>query len=102
MFKLTPSPQFESAVTGFVPGAPADGLRVTFKYQDKDALKAWHESFATRSVAEVLSEIVVTWRDAPIEYGPTAIEKVAEIYPAFPAALIETYRRELFEARSKN
>lgn len=102
MFTLTPDPTFEAPCRGFVPGQPLAGCKVTYRYKDADALREWHDSFKSRTLRDVIAEIVETWRDAPVEYGPTAIDDIAKIYPAFPAALIETYRREIFEAAGKN
>lgn len=101
MFKLDPDPTFDIPVRGFVPGKPLDGLRVVFRYKDADALKAWFGD-GKRLILDMLAEVIDTWRDAPVEYGPAAIETIAKKYPAFPSALIETYRREMLEAATKN
>lgn len=102
MFKLEPNPTFEARVTGFVPGRPADGLFVTYRHQTAEEFQAWLGSFADKTVEDLLLDVVHSWRDAPREFSREALQDIAKTYPAFVPALIDAYRRELFEARTKN
>lgn len=102
MFKLQPEPTFKRKVTGFVPGRPLDGLTVTYRYKNADELRAWHASMADVTLRDALAAIIDTWDDAPMPYTPDALDEVAKLYPAFLHALIETYRREIFDARLGN
>lgn len=102
MFSMDPAPTFETHVAGFVPGRPLDGCRVKWRYKDADELKAWYATFSERPLAEAIEEVVDGWSDAPLDYTPGAVARVALKYPSFPGALLESYRREIFEARAKN
>lgn len=102
MFKLDPNPTFEARVSGFVPGRPGDCLVVTFRHQTAEQFAAWHASFADKTVEELLLDVIHSWRDAPREFSVDALRETNNRYPAFVPALLDTYRRELFEARTKN
>jgi hypothetical protein len=102
MFKLEPNPTFEVRVAGFVPGRPTDGLFVTFRHQTAEEFQAWLAGFADKTVEDVVVDVIHAWRDAPREFSREALQGIAKTYPAFVPALIDTYRRELFEARAKN
>jgi hypothetical protein len=102
MFKAEPNPTFEVRVQGFVPGRAADGLFVTFRHQSADQFQTWLQSFADKTVEDLIVDVIVSWRDAPREFSREALQDFAKTYPALVPALIDTYRRELFEARTKN
>jgi len=102
MFKLEPNPTFEARVAGFVPGRQTDGLFVTFRHQTMDQFQTWLQGFADKTVEDALVEVIHAWRDAPREFSREALQDVAKVYPAFVPALIDVYRKELFEARTKN
>lgn len=102
MFKIDPNPTFEVRVAGFVPGRPTDGLFVSYRYQDADQFKTWLEGFADKTVEDLLVDVIHSWRDAPREFSREALQATAKTYPAFVPALIDAYRREIFEARTKN
>jgi hypothetical protein len=102
MFKLEPNPTFEVRVAGFVPGRAADGLFVTFRHQGAEQFAAWSMSFADKTIEDVLLDVIAGWRDAPREFSREALQETAKTYPAFVPALLDAYRRELFEARAKN
>jgi hypothetical protein len=102
MFKLEPNPTFEVRVQGFVPGRQSDGLFVTFRHQTGEQFQAWLQSFADKTVEDLVVDVVHAWRDAPREFSREALQDIAKTYPAFVPALIDAYRTELFEARRKN
>lgn len=103
MFKLEPNPTFSVFVSGFVPGGtPRDGMLVEYRYKNAEEFTAWLESFKTRSLRDVLLDIIVTWHDAPLEFTRENLEAVGKSYPAIYTALVAAYRSELLEARTKN
>jgi hypothetical protein len=102
MFKIDPNPTFEVRVAGFVPGRPTDGLTVKYRYQNGEQFQAWLQSFADKTVEDLLLDIIDGWRDAPREFSREALQDVCKAYPAFATALIDAYRGELFEAKRKN
>jgi hypothetical protein len=103
MFKADPNPTFEAWVSGFVPGGSVrDGLMVTYRYKTPDEMRAWVQSFNTKTMNEVLLEVIVGWKDSPHEFSAEAIDKISAKYPAFREALINKYHSEFYEAKQKN
>lgn len=103
MFKIEPNPTFTVAVNGFVPGgSPRDGLMVEYRYKTPEEFTAWIEEFKDRKLTDVLMDVIAGWKDAPFEFSAESIDKIAKLYPAFPLALMDSYRAELFEAKRKN
>lgn len=102
MFSIEPKPTFEVYVSGFVPGAPAEGLFVAFNYKDEDAAQAWLESLAQRTVIDALMDLIAGWRDAPFDFSRSAVEQTVKKYPAFAPALVLAFKAEMFEAKRKN
>lgn len=102
MFQEQPNPTFDLPVSGFVPGKPKDGLKVSYRHKTKSEYEAWVASFGADTLASRLYDVVAGWSDAPVPFEPGVIEKLAEAYPAFPQALFHTYANGLHVARLGN
>ncbi len=103
MFKLDPNPTFTAPVTGFKPGAGADeSIVVTFKYRGRKELETMVAETADKTVLDLLLDVMTGWRDVPLDFTRENVEKLCDLYPAFPSAVLLTYKRELTEARRKN
>lgn len=103
MFKLDPNPTFTAPVSGFKPGQGADEtIVVTFKYRGRKELEEMVGAMADQTVLDLLLDVMVGWRDVPLDFTRENVEKLCDLYPAFAQAVLVTYRRELTEARRKN
>lgn len=103
MFKLDPNPTFTAQVAGFKPGAGAsESIAVTFAHRGRKELSELAERMGEMSVLDLLCEMMTGWKDVPLDFTRENVERLCDMYPAFPDAVIATYRRELTEARRKN
>ena len=103
MFKLQPKPTFKARVPVTVPGEikPAE-ITVEYKHMSLEQVREFFEGLAGKQDADALGEIVVGWADVDAPYSPEALATLLNNYPSTAAAMFETFRRELFEARRKN
>jgi hypothetical protein len=102
MFKITPNPTFPAPVSGFIPGAPRDGMKVHFVHLDADQYQDWIERNREVPLVKSLPQIISSWEDAPVEYSPEALESLSKTYPALPQALMGEYVTNLFTVARKN
>ena len=99
---MTPPPIFSIPVAGFVPGKPADGLKVFFKHKTRKEYNDWTDSFSGEPLAERMAEVIERWEDAPCDYSPEALMALSDDYPAFAQALFQSYGTALFGVAQKN
>jgi hypothetical protein len=103
MFKLDPNPTFVAPVSGFKPGeGVTESILVTFKYRGRKELSEFLLAVGDLTALDALMDIMVGWRDVPLDFTRENVEKLCDLYPAFVSAVFETYRAELTEARRKN
>lgn len=101
-FKLNPEPTFRATVDIPVAGADDTPLEVEFRHKKKDDLKAFFVSFADRSDAECLLDIVVTWHNCEAPFNAEALETLLQNYPAAGKAILAKYSQEATGARRGN
>lgn len=103
MFKLQPKPTFKARVPITVPGEtkPAE-IEVEFKHMSLEQVRAFFEGLVGKQDADALGEIVVGWSGVDAAFDAEALATLLNNYPSTAAAMFETFRRELFEARRKN
>lgn len=103
MFKLQPKPTFKARVAITVPGEtkPAE-IEVEYKHMGVEQVRAFFEGLTGKQDAEALGEIVVGWSGVDAAYSTEALATLLNNFPSSAAAMFETFRRELFEARRKN
>lgn len=106
MFKLQPSPFFESFVTIPVAGGVEGKIKFKFKRLGKKALremfKSLQEEGAERDDAEVLAEIVEGWSGVDTEFSPAALETLCDAHPGAATAVLLSYNKEMLEGKAKN
>ena len=103
MFKLQPNPTFKAKVPITIPGQDKPALvEMEFRHMSREAVKAFFEGIAGKSDADALSEIVAGWSGVDQAYSAEALAVMLDNYLSAAAAIYETFRRELFEARAKN
>ena len=103
MFKLQPNPTFKARVPITVPGQakPAE-VEIEFRHMGREAVRAYFESLPGKTDLDAVELIVVGWSGVDSAFSREALGQLLDAYPAAAAAIFETFRRELFEARTKN
>ncbi|MES2909883.1 MAG: phage tail assembly chaperone [Pseudomonadota bacterium] len=108
MFKLVPSPTFAAEVPLSVPGVSQPlNVLVTFKHQNRDALKAWVFSAPQKDDVELLGGVIVTWSGVvdeagqPVPYNLSALSDLLANYSPSRSELFHAYLNELTEAKKK-
>ncbi len=102
MFKLDPNPTFWADVSLPVPGGDPVAVEVQFRHLGAKAFADWIEAGAEKTTTEALAEVVCDWRGIDAPYTRDNLGRLFDQFPASARALIVAYRRELFEARTKN
>ncbi len=103
MLRLVPQAFFETNVQIPVPGQEKDEvIRVSFKYLDKDKLRAFLESLEGREDADALAEIVVGWKDVDEIYSHGNLGALLKAYPMAALSFFEAFQKEAFKAKSGN
>lgn len=109
MLKLNPNPTFCADVRISVPGeeTPAT-IRMEFRHNTMDAMKAWWDGNENRPVAEALDDLIVSWdsvtddQGAQVGYSKLLLANLLANYPAASSEIVSAYLRELTASRVKN
>lgn len=109
MFKINPAPTFRARVPLSVPGADsAVTVEFEFKHKGRTALAVWWKSVDGRKDAEILAEIIASWKGPiddkgePVQFSVEALSQVLDNYPASAAEILTAYEKELWKSREKN
>jgi hypothetical protein len=109
MLCITPKPTFTADVQMYVPGASDLAvIKVTFKYQTPEELKAWQTKFAKEPLSLALVEVIENWQDVEDAAGkqvPYSIDNLKALLLQYHTAgenISQAYLRELLGARRKN
>lgn len=104
-FKLQPAPTFTAPVEIPVPGDGLSKVVFTFKYRDRDAMKAFLAKVSapesTMTDEELIEEMCVGWELAdPFERA--SVELLVRNYIQAAGAIFDKYLDEHTKARAKN
>lgn len=102
VFKLNPEPTFRATVAIPVAGAESAELEFEFRHKTRDEAKAWFASFAGRSEADCLMDIVAGWHNCEAVFGKEALETLLQNYAQAGNAILAAYASELIGARLGN
>lgn len=99
--KLTPEPTFTGKVEIHVPGKEPAEIEFTFKYRDRDELKAFATSMATMEDADIILNLATAW-DLSDAFTKEAVEVLVKKYYTAPKATFDKYLQELTGGKEKN
>ncbi|MDN8617874.1 phage tail assembly chaperone [Variovorax ginsengisoli] len=99
--KLNPEPTFNAKVEIHVPGKEPAEIEFTFKYRDKDELKAFAEAMKTMEDAEVILNLASAW-DLTDPFNKESVEILVKKYYTASGATFTKYLSELTGAKEKN
>lgn len=102
MFKLQPNPTFKARAPISIPGHKPAEIEIEFKHLSREKSREFFENIAGKTDAEALGEIVVGWSGVDQAYSEEALAVLLDNFPSSAASIFETFRRELFEAKTKN
>ena len=102
MFKLQPDATFTATADIPVAGQGTKPLTLEFKYHDRDALAKFFETLPGRKDEEILSEIVVGWKDADADFDAARLAQMLKSYPGAAGAIVRKFLEEASGARVKN
>lgn len=99
--KIDAAPTFEAPVDIPVHGGDAVPVKFTFRHRTKSATKEWLEQIKEARDADIVLDMATAWEfdDA---FTHENIERLLESYAGAGSAIIDTYLRELSQARTKN
>ncbi|HEY1138774.1 MAG TPA: phage tail assembly chaperone [Lysobacter sp.] len=98
--KLNPDPTFKAKVAVPVPGGSAD-IECTFKYRDRDQMKAWIDETAESADVDVLMDSLVAW-DLEDTFDRDNVERLCTKFPGAAREIVHRYLRELSGIRQGN
>jgi hypothetical protein len=100
MFKLQPNPSFWAKVPITIPGqSKPEEIELEFLYLPEDERRAQLDG---KTTDEMLSLLVKDWRDVDTAFSAENFQRFLKNYPRARLDVLETYNRELYEARAKN
>jgi len=102
MFKLQPDATFTATVDIPVAGQGTKPLTLDFKYHDRDALTQFFESLPGRKDDDILTNIVVDWKDVDADFSPESLARLLTSYPGAAGAIVRKFVDEATGARVKN
>lgn len=103
MLKLCPNPTFEAEVKITVPGQVApEAVVITFKHLGKKDMADFMSRIEGKTDAEVLSEIVLGWREIDQPFTPANLQLLIDNFPASAGEIMRVFYREHLESRAKN
>lgn len=102
IFKLNPEPTFRASVAIPVAGGDPMNLDVEFRHKTRDEAKAWFGSFAGRSDADCLMDIVAGWHNCETAFSRESLDTLLQNYAQASGAILDAYTRELTGARLGN
>lgn len=103
MLKIQPNPTFMSRVAIPTPEGEV-AIKVEFKHMDVDTFNAFiqKEATLTRSNEDAIMDIAAGWSGVDGEFTRENVAKVCKEYHAAAAAIVETFIKELTQARTGN
>ncbi len=109
MFKIVADPTFVAPVPLSRPGVAAPiAVQVTFRYKNRDQLKAWIAKSGKVEDVDHLDEVIESWtgvQDANGDAVPYSVTALSDILAAFTPSRGEFFRaylHELTDAKVKN
>lgn len=103
MLKLKPDPTFVTAVK--IPAPTGEiAIKVEFKHMSKDAYLAFlkAEPEKQRSDEDTILDIATSWIGVDGEFNRENIRELCQQYHGAATAIVQTYIRELTQARVGN
>lgn len=102
MFKLNPNPTFWVKTKVRTPGGEESEFEVEYRHKGKEALQRFMESAKGRSEAEVMAEVIVSWRGMDVDFSADNLKTLFDNYPGLGSVMIVDYGVELMKARAGN
>lgn len=104
-FKLQPAPTFTAPVEIPVPGEGLSKVVFTFKYRDREAMKAFLDKVSDKesemSDPELIEEMCTGW-ELTDPFERASLETLVLNYVQAAGAIFDKYLDELTRARAKN
>lgn len=103
MLKLKPNPTFTVPVVIPAPDGKVT-IKVEFKHMTKDAYQAFikDEAKKDRSDEDAILDIAVGWSDVDGDFNRENLRELCQQYHGAATAIVETFIRELTQARLGN
>lgn len=100
--KLVPDPTFKAKVEIAVPGATPAGVVFTFKHRSRQEMDRFLKQVSDMNDdVEMVMALAVGWELAD-DFTEENVRALVDSYISAPAAIFETYLKELTGNRSKN
>jgi hypothetical protein len=104
MLKLKPNPTFTVPVVIPTPGGDKVTIKMEFKHKSKDDYRAFveDEKNKDRSDEDAILDIAANWQDVDGEFNRDNLRELCQQYHGAATAIVQTYIRELTQARLGN
>ena len=102
LFKLNPEPTFRVTVAIPVAGGEPMDLDIEFRHKTRDESRSWFASFAGRSEADCLLDVIAGWHNCETAFGKESLETLLQNYAQSGSAILAAYAKEITGARLGN
>ncbi|ATA55171.1 hypothetical protein CKY39_19610 [Variovorax boronicumulans] len=98
---LKPNPTFKAKVEIMQPGSDAVEVEFVFKHRTRDEMDEFIKSLAELTLEDQVLAVASGW-ELVDPFNEENVKLMAQSYITAPAAIRDTYIRELIKARAKN
>lgn len=102
MFKLKANPTFWATVQVPRAGEEPAALDVEYRNMRRDELAAFIEGAKGQKDDDLIPQIVAGWKNVDADFSVAALKELLQAFPLAGGAIVESYLKELTEAKRKN